>query len=353
MREAGESMSGHEYSGQRGGAMKSVLVFLVGLMLLAAVAIGAGGYLGYRAATGPGPLAQNAIVLLPAGSAVSTIADKLATAGVIKHPELFIAAVRLRGVQSEVKAGEYEIPARASVMEVIDLLIEGKSILHYFTAPEGLTTAQILRLLTADETLVGDLTIEPGEGELLPETYAHSRGETRDDLVRRMMKDQDALVDALWSNRALDLPFSTPQEAIILASIVEKETALPEERGRIAGVFVNRLKRGMRLESDPTIIYGLTAGEPLGRGLRQSELRGETPYNTYIIRGLPPTPIANPGRDSIAAVLNPLETDDIFFVADGTGGHAFAATLREHQANVAQWRRIERERQNNRTSEDG
>lgn len=341
-------MSTSEYKASRrvqhGGAVKSILLFLIGLVLLAAVAVGTGGYLGYRAATGPGPAAQSTIVLLPSGSAVSTIAEQLADDGVINHPELFIAAVRIRGVQGDIKAGEYEIPARASVMDIIDLLIEGKSILHYFTAPEGLTTAQILRLLNADETLVGDVTIEPGEGELLPETYAHSRGETRDDLVRRMMKDQDALVDALWQDRAMDLPFSTPQEAIILASIVEKETGLPEERGRIAGVFVNRLKRGMRLESDPTIIYGITGGEPLGRGIRQSELRGETPYNTYIIRGLPPTPIANPGRDSIAAVLNPMETNDIFFVADGTGGHAFAETLREHQANVAQWRRIERER---------
>ncbi|PQA85656.1 endolytic transglycosylase MltG [Marinicaulis flavus] len=331
-------------SGQRGGAVKSVLLFLAGLAALAAAALGVGGWLGYRAATEPGPASDAVIVLLPHGSAVSTIAQQLEDEGVIKHPEIFIAAVRIRGVQGEIKAGEYEIPARSSVMEIIDQLMEGKSILHYFTAPEGLTTAQIIRLLNADEVLEGEVTLEPGEGELLPETFAYTRGETRDGLLRRMMKDQDALLDEIWDERAMELPFSTQGEAIILASIVEKETGVPEERARIAAVFVNRLKRGMRLESDPTIIYGLTEGEPLGRGLRVSELRKETPYNTYIIRGLPPTPIANPGAASIKAVLNPADTDDIFFVADGTGGHVFSSTLREHNANVAKWRTIERQR---------
>ncbi len=334
---------------QRGGAVKSFLFFLLGLSLLAALALAAGGYLGYQAATRPGPAAENTIVLLPSGSAVSTIAHQLEDSGVIEHPEIFIAAVRLLGSQSDLKAGEYEIPAHASVVEVIDLLIEGKSILHYFTAPEGLTTAQIIRLLNADPVLAGDVTVEAGEGELLPETFAFTRGETKDNILRRMIKDQDALVALLWDDRALELPFTTPEEAIILASIVEKETGVPEERERVAAVFVNRLKKGMRLESDPTIIYGLTQGEPLGRGIRVSELRGETPYNTYVIRGLPPTPIANPGRASIEAVLNPADTDDIFFVADGTGGHAFATTLREHEANVAKWRQIERER----ASQDG
>ena len=344
MIEQGRTGDSDKRKRQRGGAVKSFFFFVAGLAVLAALALGVGGYLGYRAASGPGPSASDTIILLPAGSAVSTIANQLETSGVIEHPEIFIAAVRLRGVQSDLKAGEYLIPARSSVLEIIDLLIEGKSILHYFTAPEGRTTAQIIRLLNADETLEGEITVEPGEGELLPETFAFTRGETRDNLLRRMMKDQDALIEELWDGRAMELPYSTPEEAIILASIVEKETGVAEERPRIAAVFVNRLKRGMRLESDPTIIYGLTQGEPLGRGLRQSELRGETPYNTYVIRGLPPTPIANPGRASIEAVLNPADTNDIFFVADGTGGHAFAPTLREHEANVAAWRRIERER---------
>ena len=329
---------------QRGGAVRSFLTFIAGLTFLAILALGAGGYLGYREVMNPGPSEQNTIVLLKNGSAVSTIAHQLEEEGVIKHPELFIAAVRLRGVQSAIKAGEYEFPAGASVMDVIDLLIEGKSILHYFTAPEGLTTAQIIRLIEANVTLVGEVSETPAEGELLPETFAFTRGETRDGLVRRMIKDQDALIDQLWPDRALELPFSTPAEAIILASIVEKETGVESERAHIASVFVNRLKRGMRLESDPTIIYGLTQGEPLGRGLRLSELRSQTPYNTYVIAGLPPTPIANPGRASIEAVLNPMETEDLFFVADGTGGHAFASNLRDHQRNVDAWRRIERER---------
>ncbi|WP_428409704.1 endolytic transglycosylase MltG [Hyphococcus sp.] len=329
---------------QKGGAVKSFLFFIGGLALLAAIALGVGGYLGYQAAVKPGPAREDVIVLLPPGSAVSTIAHQLEDEGAIEHPEIFIAAVRLKGVQSEVKAGEYLIPARSSVLEIIDQLREGKSILHYFTAPEGRTTAQIIRLLNEHEVLEGEITVEPGEGELLPETFAFIRGETRDNLLRRMMKDQDALIDAIWDDRAMELPFSTPEEAIILASIVEKETGVAEERPRIAAVFVNRLKKGMRLESDPTIIYGLTQGEPLGRGLRVSELRGETPYNTYVIRGLPPTPIANPGKASIEAVLNPADTEDLFFVADGTGGHVFASTLREHNANVAKWRSIERQR---------
>lgn len=329
---------------QRGGAVKSFFLFILGLALLSALALGAGGYLGYRMAHAPGPAQEDTIVLLEAGSSVASIADKLKNTGVIEHTELFVAAVRLRGVQSDVKAGEYEIPAAASVMEIIDLLVEGKSILYYFTAAEGLTTAQILQLIEANTILKGEVTLEIAEGELLPETYAFHRGDTRDEVLQRMMRAQDNLIAALWDGRATELPFSTPQEALILASIVEKETAVPEERDRIAAVFVNRLKRGMRLESDPTIIYGLTQGEPLGRGLRVSELRSDTPYNTYRISGLPPTPIANPGAAAIEAVLNPAETDDLFFVADGTGGHAFATNLRDHERNVAAWRRIERER---------
>lgn len=331
-------------TGQRGGAVRSFLIFVAGLALLSAAVLGAGGYLAWREANRPGPAEEATIVLLKPGGAVSTIADELRHADVIRYAELFTAVVRVKGAQNKLKAGEYEIPAGASILEIIDILIEGKSILHRFTAPEGLTTAQILRLVAADETLQGEVTVTPAEGELLPETYAFTRGETRDGMIRRMMTAQDVLLDRLWPGRALELPYSTPEEAIVLASIVEKETSIPEERDRIAAVFVNRLKRGMRLESDPTIIYGLNGGESLGRGLRQSELRRETPYNTYLIAGLPPTPIGNPGRASIEAVLNPADTDDLFFVADGSGGHAFASNLREHERNVAAWRRIERER---------
>ena len=328
--------------GRQGGAVKSFLPFIAVLMTLAAIALGAGGYLAWSEANRPGPLADDAVILFEPGTAVATMADELRDVGAIRYPELFRAMVRVRGDEQKLKAGEYRIPARASVVDIINLLVEGRSILHYLTAPEGRTTAQILKIVDADETLVGELTITPNEGELLPETYAFTRGQTRDDLVRDMAKAQDALVDRVWESRAMDLPFTTREEAIILASIVEKETGVPEERPLIAAVFVNRLKKRMRLQSDPTIIYGLTQGEPLGRGLRVSEIERPTPYNTYVISGLPPTPIANPGRAAIEAVLNPADSDALYFVADGTGGHVFASSLEEHNRNVAQWRQIER-----------
>jgi len=195
------------------------------------------------------------------------------------------------------------------------------------------------------EVLTGDITRLPPEGRLLPETYLVDRGTSRQAVIDRMEAAQDALIADLWPNRADDLPFDTPEEAIILASVVEKETGIAHERPLVAAVFVNRMRRGMRLQSDPTIIYGLTQGEPLGRGIRRSELDSTSnPYNTYQIDGLPPTPIANPGREAIAAVLNPPDSAYLFFVADGTGGHAFSETYAEHNRHVARWRRIERER---------
>jgi len=228
----------------------------------------------------------------------------------------------------------------------MELLRSGKSILYRITIPEGLTSAQVIRLVEADLVLVGEAKEVPLEGGLLPETYLFQRGMSRNDLIEQMLTAHDNVLSELWQGRSENLPFSTPEEAVILASIVEKETAVAEERVRVAAVFVNRLKRNMRLESDPTIIYGLTQGEPLGRGLRQSELKKVTPYNTYEVDGLPPTPIANAGRASLAAVLNPLDTKELFFVADGNGGHVFAETYRQHQRNVAAWRRIERARAN-------
>ena len=331
-------------AGERGGAVKSFLVFLFGLFALVLVAAGTGGYFAWREMSRPGPLAEDAVILFEPGASVVSMADRLEDAGAIRYPELFRATVRLRGEDGALKAGEYRIPARASVNEIIDLLVEGKSILHYLTAPEGRTTQQILKIIAENGALVGELTLTPGEGELLPETYAFTRGRSRDELVRDMMKAQDAVIENLWRSRAMDLPFSTPEEAIILASIVEKETGVAAERALIAAVFVNRLRKNMRLQSDPTVIYGLTAGEPLGRGLRVSELERATPYNTYVIPGLPPTPIANPGRAAIEAVLNPADSDALYFVADGAGGHVFAKSLAEHNRNVAEWRRIERAR---------
>ncbi len=328
-------------SGERGGAVKSILSFILVLALIAGAALA---WL-WRAATGPGPLTESAVVLFKPGTSVAGIATELKYAGVIRDERIFIAVVRAHDQTGSLKAGEYEIPAGASVVEVIHLLVEGKSILHTLTVPEGKTTKQILALIAADDALEGEIALAPAEGELLPETYAFIRGETRDGVIADMMKAQDDVLAALWDGRANDLPFSSKEEAIVLASIVEKETGVAEERPRVAAVFVNRLRKGMRLQSDPTIIYGLTQGEPLGRGLRQSELERETPYNTYVIPGLPPTPIANPGRAAIEAVLNPADTDDLFFVADGSGGHAFAPTLEEHNRNVAKWRQIERQQQ--------
>ncbi len=334
--------AGKRAADERGRAVKSFISFVIGLVVLAAVAVGVGGYFAWREASRAGPLADDAVVMIEPGASASAMAAALKDIGAIRYPELFQAAARLRGDAPKLKAGEYKIPAGASVIDIIDLLVEGKSILHYLTAPEGRTTAQILKLVAADETLTGDITLAPGEGELLPETYAFTRGRTRDELIRDMMKARDQLLDQLWQNRAMDLPFDSPGEAVVLASIVEKETGIAGERPLIAAVFVNRLKKRMRLQSDPTVIYGVSSGEPLGRGLRVSELEAATPYNTYVIFGLPPTPIANPGRAALEAVMNPAESDALYFVADGSGGHVFSATLDEHNRNVAQWRRIER-----------
>ncbi len=297
-------------------------------------------------AAGPMPNGDTETVInIPRGTGLSAISRNLENEGVVTSALIFQIGVRLSGGATDLKAGEYAIPPGASMQEIMDLFRSGLSILHKLTVPEGLTSSQIMRLVDAHEILVGELPEAlPEEGDLLPETYLFSRGETRDGVIRQMAEAHDKVLAELWAGRQEDLPISTPYEAVILASIVEKETGVAEERPRVASVFINRLRRGMRLQSDPTIIYGLTKGEPLGRGIRQSELDRETPYNTYFIDGLPPTPIANPGRAALAAVLNPPETKDLYFVADGTGGHVFAETLRQHQRNVAAWRRIERDR---------
>ena len=344
-------MQSHSFT-QRGGIVGRLLIFV---LILGVFAAGTLGYLAYRyneKVNAAGPLETTDVLWIEFGNGVETVGEKLITLGAIDDPRVFKWAARLEKLAPALRAGEYEIPAGASMSEIIRILKEEKPMLRFVTVAEGLTTAQVFRRVRDADFLEGDITLTPAEGTLLPETYSYHRGDTRDDVIQHMVDAQVAVMEELWPMRADDLPIDTPEEALILASIVEKETAVAAERARVAAVFVNRLRRGMRLQSDPTIIYGLqcqdpfaeSCGEPLGRGIRQSELRGETPYNTYIIRGLTPTPIANPGRDSIAAVLNPAETDDLYFVADGTGGHAFSKTLAEHNRNVAQWRRIERER---------
>ena len=255
---------------------------------------------------------------------------------------------KLRGNERNFKAGEFSVTSPASMRQIYDTLSEGKAILYPFTAPEGLTSAQIFRSMTKLDTLVDDSPELPAEGTLLPETYMTPRGMKKSALLKQMQKDQSDILDRLWVSRDPDLPIKTKAEAVILASVVEKETGISSERDVVAGVFINRLRKGMRLQSDPTIIYGVSKGEPLlnkkgqQRGIRRSEIDKKTDWNTYQIDGLPKTPICNPGKDAIAAVLKPAETDYLFFVADGTGGHVFAKTVREHNNNVIKWRKIER-----------
>ena len=330
---------------RRGRFARFALFLLVFLPLLAAFAVGGLFFYGKHQFEAAGPHEEIVVTMLPHGMGVRAIASQLAKEGVISNETIFLAAARITGADTSMKAGEYEIPARASMSEIMRQLREGRSLLHRLTIPEGLTSEQIMLLVKLNPALSGELPETPPEGSLLPETYSFTRGMTREKLVRDMQKAAADLLNELWEKRADGLPFSTKEEALILASIVEKETGLASERPRVAAVFVNRMKRPMRLQSDPTIIYGLVGGKgTLGRPIRRSELNRHTPYNTYLIDGLPPTPICNPGRASIAAVLNPPKTDEYFFVADGTGGHAFSRTLAEHEARVREWRKIERQR---------
>jgi len=301
---------------------------------------------GWSVFYGPGPAARQGdatIVVLPSGAGVNAIAATLKANGVIRSTDMFKAAAQITGADRRLRAGEYEVPTRASLRSVLSLLVSGKVVRHYVTLPEGWSSAQAVDILMRQPVLTGTIEV-PEEGTLWPDTYEVTRGEARAEVIARMQKGMDENLPKLWAQRGPNSVVRTPEEAIILASIVEKETGVAAERPRVAAVFSNRLRQGMRLESDPTIVYGVTQGRPLGRGIRRSELERPTPWNTYQIDGLPPTPIANPGEASIRAVLNPPMTRDLFFVADGTGGHVFAATYDEHLANVARWRAIERQR---------
>ena len=313
------------------------------LVVLAVVLAGAAVWWEARNFNGAGPAEKETVVTVRAGSGARAIATVLSDAGVINRPLLFRIGVMRRGQTTALKAGEYSFPAGASMAQVMDMLVEHKVLMHRITIAEGLTSDMALAIVNADPVLEGPARTAT-EGTLLPETYVFERGTTRAEIVGRMREAQEKLIAELWPKRKEGLPIQSVEDAIKLASIVEKETGLAAERPRIAAVFVNRLKMGMKLESDPTIIYGLSKGVPLGHALRQSELDTPNPYSTYQITGLPPTAICNPGRDSIAAVLNPPDSEDLFFVADGSGGHAFAKTGAEHARNVAQWRRIERDR---------
>ncbi len=311
----------------------------LGLSLLLALA-------GVWSFSGAGPEARSGpstTVVLDRGAGVSRIGDTLEAAGVISSAGLFALAARLSGATSELKAGEYEFRSGASMASVLRDIRAGKVVRRLLTIPEGWTSAMALDAVNAEPVLTGTAE-EPPEGSLMPDSYEIQRGQSRQAVLQRMRDAHDKAVAELWPTRQPGLPLTSPQEAVILASVVEKETGVASERPRVAAVFINRLRAGMLLQSDPTIIYGITRGRPLGRGIRASELAAETPYNTYRVAGLPPTPIANPGREALAAVLNPPKTDELYFVADGTGGHAFASTYEAHGRNVARWRQIERER---------
>jgi UPF0755 protein len=316
--------------------MKKSLAILLGLAFVAA----AGWF--FLAWDWPGPAPAERVVLIPPRTSLHDVTGQIADAGAVSFALPFELQLRARGLAPQVKAGEYAIPAHASMAAIAAILVSGKSIQHRLTAPEGLTSEMIWKLVKADPALLGDAGPVPQEGTLMPETYLFTRGMTRRKLLAQMAAAQTKFLDEHWPARDPGLPFQSRGEAVILASVVEKETALPDERRHIAQVFVNRLKRGMRLQSDPTIIYGLTRGYPLGHGIRQSELEGATPYNTYVIDGLPPTPIANPGKDALLAVLNPPPGDDLYFVADGKGKSLFAASIAEHARNVSAFRAAEK-----------
>lgn len=291
--------------------------------------------------TGPGPLIAEATVLIKPGSGLQAIARDLEAADVIAHREVFIAMLRRDGRHTQLKAGEYRFAPGISQEEVARKLIDNDIVDRFITVPEGLTVVEILALIEDAEGLTGEVGPAPPEGSLMPETYHFSLGDDRAALIARMRAEMDRSLAALWEARADNLPYATPLEALTMASIIEKETGVGGERAKVAGVFVNRLRKPMRLQSDPTVIYALTEGKaPLGRALTRQDWKVDHPYNTYRIDALPPGPIANPGRAALEAALNPIETDALYFVADGTGGHAFARTLAEHNRNVAKWRKI-------------
>ena len=318
--------------------------FLIFLVVLGVIVVGVFEWAN-EAWMQPGPAKKASVVLIAPHGRTHDIASQIEGAGAISNALLFEAELRLHGAASKVKAGEYALPPFASMAEIAKILIEGKSIQHKLTAAEGLTSDMIVKLVAADPVLAGEAGPVPAEGALLPETYLFTRGTTRAEMIQRMAAAEKKFLGTEWAARGANLPLATPEQAIILASIVEKETALPEERRHIAAVFLNRLRAGMKLQSDPTIIYGITKGYPLGRGIRESEIADATPYNTYAIAGLPPTPICNPGKDSLAAVLKPALSADLYFVANGKGGHVFAATMAQHEKNVAAWRAAERVQQ--------
>ncbi|KLK90218.1 aminodeoxychorismate lyase [Microvirga vignae] len=328
---------------RRRGGMLSLFSGLLTLFVALALAGVFGFTMLEREVTAKGPLQNDKVVLIPRNTGTGEIARILKEEGVIDQPFLFETYALLNRQRGQLKAGEFQFKAGASIEEAIDTLVQGKAILHAITVPEGLTSDQIVARLYENEILSGDIAETPREGTLLPDTYKFERGTTRQQIVNTMQAAQRQALNQIWQRRSADLPIKSPQELVILASIVEKETGRADERTRVAGVFINRLMKRMKLQSDPTIVYGLVGGKgTLGRGIMRSEIETATPYNTYVVEGLPPGPIANPGRAALEAVANPSRTKDLYFVADGSGGHAFAETYDQHQRNVTRWRQIEK-----------
>ncbi len=316
---------------------------------MATIGVGIWMFQAYSSITEPGPLPETSIILIERGMGVASIAQKLEDEKVISSALVFKVLTKLDTDKRPLKAGEYEFTAAIPMTETLLMMREGRVYDRKITIPEGQTSWQITESLKALEDMAGEIVDVPAEGTLLPDTYHYIKNDDRTALLGKMKEAMDKTVAELWPTRVADLPIKTESEALVLASIVEKETGVAGERKRVAGVFINRLKRGMPLQTDPTVIYALTKGEiqnegqgPLGRRLLTKDLEFDSPYNTYLYPGLPPGPIANPGRASIEAVLNPEVHDYIYFVADGTGGHVFGRTLAEHNRNVANWRKIRR-----------
>ena len=320
--------------------MRKIGLFILVIAIGAALFVGGNFVYGWTAA---GPAPKDLTVVIKEGSTLTRAAETLQEAGAIKSAQAFLNRARLLGGGANIKAGEFFIPAGASNSDVIDILQGGDTISRLVTIPEGMPSVMVRDTLMAEPLLTGNVEV-PAEGSVLPESYSFQRGETRQAVLGRMQAAMQKTMAELWPKRDPNIVVKTPQEALALASIVEKETAVPSERTTVAAVYSNRLRQNMMLQADPTIIYPITKGKPLGRRIRQSEIADVNDYNTYSMTGLPKGPIANPGRASIEAVLHPADSPALYFVANGKGGHVFANTLAEHNANVAKWYAIRRQR---------
>ena len=312
-------------------------------LVVVACGVAAGAYVSFdREVTAPGPLQTATTIIIAPGSGTPAIARILGGLGVVRYPLVMELEARRSGRARALKPGEYKFEPGVSVTAALDKLVRHDVVARFVTIPEGLTSGEAMTILGQAPGMTGEIKDTPAEGMILPETYRYEWGDTREAVLARMRASQAALLKELWDARAPNLPLDTPEQAVILASVVEKETGVAAERPRVAAVFVNRLRKRIRLQSDPTVIYGLApATGALDRALTRADLEQATPYNTYVIDGLPPAPICNPGRAAIAAVLAPAASEDLYFVADGSGGHVFAATLDQHNRNVAAWRRLQ------------